>query len=137
MSSLQPEASAPHSQNSEPVSACNGLTVMFDGSCPLCRREISVYQGTSPLEPVQWLDVSSASAQLKPDEQTRYMARFHVQLPDGSHLSGAAAFVALWQRLPGWRWLAKVCKLPGIIPALEWLYTQFLRIRPRIQRWAR
>ena len=116
---------------------CESLTVLFDGACPLCRREVSVYQALKPAQPVAWLDVSKPSAALTPDDRARYLARFHVRREDGSLLSGAAAFVALWRVMPGWRWLARFAMLPGVTPVLEQLYRGFLRVRPGIQRLAR
>ena len=117
--------------------ACDGLTVLFDGSCPLCRREVGVYQSLKPLTPVAWQDVSQATQGLTPELQARYMARFHVQTESGELLSGAAAFVALWQAMPGWRWLGRLGALPGMTAVLEVCYKGFLRIRPRIQRLVR
>ena len=117
--------------------ACDGLTVLFDGSCPLCRREVGVYQSLKPLSPVAWQDVSQAAQGLTPELQARYMARFHVQKESGELLSGAAAFVALWQVMPGWRWLGRLGALPGMTAVLEVFYKGFLRIRPRIQRLVR
>ena len=84
-----------------PAQSC--MTVLYDGDCPLCRREIAVYQGLAAREPVRWVDVSAPGTDL-PDERSTLMARFHVQREDGSLLSGAEAFLALWARLPGWRW---------------------------------
>ena len=116
---------------------CESLTVLFDGACPLCRREVGVYQSLKPARPVAWTDVSKASVPLTSDDRARYLARFHVRREDGSLLSGAAAFVALWQVMPGWRWLARLATLPGVTPVLELLYRGFLRIRPGMQRLAR
>ena len=117
------------------------LTVLYDGSCPLCRREIGVYQNLKPCQPeqtVQFLDVSQPDSPL-PAGGTRadYLARFHVQLASGQILSGAAAFVALWATLPGWRYLAWLARLPGITPLLEVIYLAFLKIRPQMQAVAR
>jgi predicted DCC family thiol-disulfide oxidoreductase YuxK len=116
---------------------CGQLTVMFDGACPLCRREIGLYQSLAPLQPVSWLDVSKDTAGLSAVDQARYMGRFHVRLQDGQVLSGAAAFVALWLAMPGWRWLGRVGRLPGVTPLLERMYRGFLQLRPFLQRWAR
>jgi predicted DCC family thiol-disulfide oxidoreductase YuxK len=116
---------------------CTTLTVMFDGACPLCRREIGVYQSLAPSEPVTWMDVSDASAGLSATDQARYMSRFHVRLPNGELLSGAAAFVQLWLTMPGWRWLGRFGQLPGITPLLEIAYRGFLRLRPSLQRLVR
>lgn len=120
-----------------PAPGCEALTVMFDGACPLCRREVAVYQALAPLEPVAWLDVSQAPATMPSEDRERYLARFHVRLRTGQLLSGAAAFVALWQTMPGWRWLGRVGTLPGITPMLEVLYRGFLLLRPNIQRLVR
>ncbi len=117
--------------------SCDSLTVMFDGACPLCRREIGVYQSLVPLENVAWLDVSQGHAGLSDAEQVKYMSRFHVRLKDGRLLSGAAAFVALWLTMPGWRWLGRIGRLPGVTPLLELGYRGFLHLRPYLQRWAR
>ena len=128
MSALKSSPRAGHN------AACDGLTVLFDGACPLCRREISLYQSLEPLEPVQWVDVSGPQAGLPSQEQARLMARFHVRLNDGRLLSGAAAFVALWLTMPGWRWLGRVGRLPGVTPVLEVMYRGILHCRPYIQR---
>jgi predicted DCC family thiol-disulfide oxidoreductase YuxK len=116
---------------------CDALTVMFDGACPLCRREIALYQSLTPLQTVSWLDVSKDTSDMSQTDQVRYMARFHVQLEDGRLLSGAAAFVALWLVMPGWRWLGRVGRLPGVTPVLELAYRAFLHLRPYLQSWAR
>ena len=61
----------------------------------------------------------------------------HVEQPDGSRLDGAAAFVAMWERLPGWRWLARIARLPGMLAVFEFAYRGFLRVRPGMQSIAR
>lgn len=124
-------------QDNPQAEDCGPLTVMFDGACPLCRREIGLYQSLAPLQPVSWLDVSKNTAGLSAVDQALYMGRFHVRLRDGQVLSGAAAFVALWLAMPGWRWLGRVGQLPGVTPLLERVYRGFLHLRPFLQRWAR
>ncbi len=118
-------------------SSCPALTVLYDGACPLCRREIAVYQGLQPVDAgqtVAFSDVSRTDCPLPTGGvRSDYLARFHVQRADGQVLSGAAAFVALWATLPGWRYLAMVARLPGATPLLELVYRAFLRIRPQMQ----
>jgi predicted DCC family thiol-disulfide oxidoreductase YuxK len=113
------------------------LTVLYDGACPLCRREISVYRGLRSEAPVCYADVSDATVPLPPGTtRAQLLARFHVRDRDGALLSGASAFLALWAALPGWRWLALLGRLPGAAWLMERLYRLFLRVRPRLQRWA-
>lgn len=116
------------------------LTVLYDGGCPLCRREIAHVQSLAAQRPdsaLCFIDVCAPDNALPPDEQAKLLARFHVQRADGHRLDGAAAFVAMWERLPGWRWLARMARLPGALAALEWAYVGFLRVRPRLQALAR
>ena len=127
--------------NANPVSDSNApvapLTVLYDGACPLCRREIGLYRGLQSNTPLCFSDVSDpASAVPNGTTREQLMARFHVRASDGRLLSGAAAFLALWAALPGWRWLAEVGRLPGAAWAMERVYRLFLRVRPTMQRWA-
>ena len=124
----------------EPVNELPPLTVLYDGACPLCRREIGVYRGLRPLrpdEPICFADVSDAALALPPGiTREQLLARLHVRDRHGELLSGAPAFLALWAALPGWRWLARVGRLPGAAWAMERTYRRFLRWRPTLQRWA-
>lgn len=116
------------------VSVPAPVRVMYDGSCPICSREIRHYQRLAEPGVCAWTDVSDAAVSV-PSGLSRQvlMDRFHVQTPDGQWLSGAQAFVALWQYLPRWRYLAMVCKWPGVLWLLERLYTLFLVVRPVLQ----
>ena len=110
-------------------------TVYFDGSCPLCRAEIGYYRRTDQEGSLCFVDVSESDA-LTPEGTTRQraMERFHVRASDGRILSGAAAFVEVWTRLPKWRWAARAASLPGVLAVLELGYRMFLPVRPFISR---
>jgi len=124
----------------EPAKDAPPLTVLYDGACPLCRREIGLYRGLQPLQPdmpVCFADVSDAALPLPPGTtREQLLARFHVRGRDGQLVSGAQAFLALWAALPGWRWLARVGRVPGAAWVMERSYRLFLRWRPTLQRWA-
>lgn len=110
-------------------------TVFFDGSCPLCRAEIGHYRRKDRAGALCFIDISEADA--IPPEGTcrqRAMERFHVRASDGRILTGAAAFVEVWSRLPGWRWAARAASLPGALTALELGYRLFLPVRPFLSR---
>ena len=121
----------------EPVNQTAPLTVLYDGACPLCRREIGIYRGLRPNTAVCFADISDVAQPLPPGTtREQLLARFHVRGRDGQLLSGAQAFLALWAALPGWRWLALVGRLPGASWTMERGYRLFLRGRPSLQRWA-
>ena len=124
----------------EPPGPVPPLTVLYDGACPLCRREIGIYRGLRPLRsdsPVCFADVNDTALELPPGTtREQLLARFHVRGHDGQLLSGAQAFLALWAALPGWRWLALAGRLPGAAWVMERSYRLFLRWRPALQRWA-
>jgi predicted DCC family thiol-disulfide oxidoreductase YuxK len=111
-------------------------TVYFDGSCPLCRAEIGYYRRKDQDRALCFIDISETSA-VPPEgiTQERAMKRFHVRASDGRVLSGAAAFVEIWTRLPRWRWAASAASPPGGLIALEWGYRFFLPVRPFISRF--
>jgi predicted DCC family thiol-disulfide oxidoreductase YuxK len=117
------------------------LTVLYDGACPLCQREIAHVRGLSERHAcaLQFVDISpgAPAVGVSDAERAALMARFHVQRSDGTRLSGAAAFVAMWARLPGWRWLARLAQLPGALPVMELAYRGFLHLRPGLQALAR
>ena len=110
-------------------------TVYFDGSCPLCRAEIGYYRRKDQAGALCFVDISETGA-VTPEgiTQQRAMERFHVRASDGRVLSGAAAFVEVWTRLPKWRWAARAASLPGALAALELGYRMFLPVRPFISR---
>lgn len=119
-----------------PEPACT--SVLYDGACPLCRREVQLYQKLTPAQPICWVDVSRdpPPGHVQASQQ-QLMQRFHVLTAEGELVDGARAFVHLWRQLPGWRWLAFVARLPGAIACMEGLYRVFLRCRPALQAWAR
>lgn len=113
-------------------------TVYFDGSCPLCSVEIGHYATREGAERLRFVDVSEPGAD--PGEgltRETAMGRFHVRRADGSLLSGAAGFVEVWSKVDGWRWAARVARLPGVTPVLEAAYRMFLPVRPTLSRLAR
>ena len=113
-------------------------TVFFDGSCPLCRAEIGYYRRKDQAGALCFVDVSETGAATPEGvTQRRALKFFHVHSGDGRVLSGAAAFVEVWTRLPNWNWAARAASLPGALVALELGYRMFLPVRPVISRGVR
>lgn len=114
------------------------LTVYFDGSCPLCRREIALYRRLQGAERLAWHDISAGAPTGPGLSCDAAMRRFHVRDAQGRLHSGGAAFARLWRSLGGgWRVLGGLAAVPPLGWLLELAYRGFLPLRPRLQRWAR
>jgi demethoxyubiquinone hydroxylase (CLK1/Coq7/Cat5 family) len=116
-----------------PADAC---TVYFDGACPLCRREIAHYRRAAGEAGIDWVDASACPPSALGGDLPRQAAlsRLHVRLADGSLVAGAAAFAAIWARLPGYSWLAALAARRPVMAAMEIAYAAFLRLRPLWRR---
>lgn len=112
----------------KPLAAC---TVYFDGMCPVCSREISAYRRLRGGEFINWVDASrcEAAALSAGLDRASAMRRLHVRRSNGTLVSGAAAFVEIWQQLPAFAWLARICANRPTLLALDKLYDGFLRLR--------
>lgn len=113
------------------------LTVYFDGSCPLCRREIAWYRRMPAARTLCWVDVSAGESPGEGLSCEAALRRFHVRDASGRLFSGGAAFARLWRALPGWRVPGWLCAVPPLSWALELGYRCFLPLRPLLQRLAR
>jgi predicted DCC family thiol-disulfide oxidoreductase YuxK len=108
------------------------VTIWYDGACPLCTREIALMQRLDWRHAIEFHDASQTDAVCPIDRQT-LLARLHAS-EDGVMLSGAAAFAAMWRAIPVLKPMGWAARNPFILALLEWLYTRFLMIRPRLQR---
>jgi predicted DCC family thiol-disulfide oxidoreductase YuxK len=131
---------APDSDSPPGAVAAEGgcATVYYDGACPLCSREIATYRRLEGADDLRWVDITTAPPEAFGEGLTREQAlsRFHVRDEQGRLVSGAAGFVAIWHRLPGLRWLARVAARPPVAWLLEPAYRAFLRVRPWLTRSA-
>lgn len=105
------------------------LLVLYDGGCPLCRREIDHYRRLPSAPPIEWIDITQAPGRLKDlgIGLNEAMAEFHVIDPDGAIHKGADGFVKLWDALPRYQVLARLYRALPLRPLLRRLYAQFAR----------
>ncbi len=71
-----------------------------------------------------------------PIDRGQMLARFHAQERGGPLLSGAAAFAAMWRRIPALRPLGLLGLWRPSLWLLERSYRLFLIVRPTLQRLA-
>jgi predicted DCC family thiol-disulfide oxidoreductase YuxK len=109
------------------------VTVYFDGRCPLCRREIAHYRRRDRAGRVRWVDLHRAGPELEALGVAPQAAlqRLHVLDRARRLHTGVAAFAVVWDQLPGYRWLSRAVRIPGLIPLLERGYGLVTRWRLR------
>lgn len=108
------------------------LIIWYDGGCPLCTREIALMRKLDERRAITFVDATTEDL-FCPIDRSDLLSRFHAR-EDGTMLSGAAAFAAMWRAIPGLRPLGLAARHRIVLAALELLYRRFLKIRPYIQR---
>ena len=110
------------------------VKVWYDGACPLCIREIALMRRLDKRGAITFLDVAEGADPSCPIDRATLLARFHAE-ENGAVLSGAAAFASMWRAIPLLRPLGLAARSPLILKVLEAAYVQFLKVRPRLQRF--
>lgn len=107
--------------------------IFYDGGCPLCRREIDHYRKLDRTRRVDWVDITRDRRRLGALNigYRQAMQRLHAQTPEGRVVDGVTAFVAVWQELPYYRWLARLVRATRLIRPLDVVYRWFARRRYR------
>lgn len=114
------------------------LTVFYNGSCPVCQLEISHYVKMADQHSITTLAFTDLAEQ--PNALARYSLRadqakrrLYAETAGEALMSGIDSFIAIWERLPWYRGLAGVARLPGLrhvaalvydfvaVPLLAWL----------------
>jgi predicted DCC family thiol-disulfide oxidoreductase YuxK len=100
--------------------------ILYNDRCPICRAEIRHYREKAARSGADLLfdDLNQSDLSqwnLTADQAKR---RMHALLPDGRIVSGIPAFAAIWRRLPGMRWMARLVELPGVRGAADLMYNR-------------
>lgn len=114
----------------------SNCTIYFDGACPLCSKEIALYQKWEGGEKLNWVDASKCSdeelgANLSRSEA---LARLHCRNEQGQLVHGAAAFVVIWSRLRGLNLMSRIFASRPALAFLELCYRGFLMLRRKLRR---
>jgi predicted DCC family thiol-disulfide oxidoreductase YuxK len=103
------------------------ITVFYDASCGLCRREILYYQKIAPKETFIWIDISENATPFTAlgFSQWEGMKALHVKDASGTIYIGVDAFITMWKNLGLWRIAAVIVSLPLFYPLTVFLYSRF------------
>lgn len=112
-------------------------TIFFDGLCQLCSREIALFERRVTDGSLAYVDIAApgfdaAAYGLDPMRIHKHM---HVRNDEtGEMLIGVSALAAMWECVPGFRWLAKFTRLPVIWQLSQLGYAVFAWIRPKLPK---
>jgi uncharacterized protein (TIGR01777 family) len=116
------------------------LTAMYyNGECPVCNVEMRHYAAlcADSQKSLQFID-----AMQRPEDfaawglrREHFERRVYLKDSKGRILSGLPALAELWSRMPRYRWLARLVKLPVVWPLSNALYDHALA--PSLAAWAR
>lgn len=98
-------------------------TVLFNGDCKICNKEICVYQsyGAGRGLPIDFKDINAID--LAPFGLTRNETARQLHVIKNYELfKGVKAFVVLWNEMPRYRFLAKIFSLPGVTDVAQFFY---------------
>jgi predicted DCC family thiol-disulfide oxidoreductase YuxK len=103
----------------------------YDGGCPLCRRGVAHYQRLDWARRIAWVDITKTPDALASHgvDFATAMASLHVTNREGKVVTGMAGFMTIWSELPYYRFLARLLRFPGLLPASEWAYRLHTRDR--------
>ncbi|MFT3787448.1 MAG: DUF393 domain-containing protein [Tepidisphaeraceae bacterium] len=109
------------------------IKILFDGQCPLCRREMAWLRKRDKLGRVAFEDIAAPEfdAAKFGRTQAQVMDRIHAQLPDGSIVEGVEVFRRAYKAI-GLGWLVAWTRWPVLKPIADWAYRVFARNRMRL-----
>jgi predicted DCC family thiol-disulfide oxidoreductase YuxK len=110
------------------------ITVLYDGECPLCTREVAMLRRRDPTgRAARFADIAAPGF-----DPARYgrsheelMARIHGVLPDGTVVEGVEVFRRVYAAV-GLGWLVAPTGWPLLRPLFDAAYRGFARNRLRL-----
>ena len=112
------------------------LTILYDGGCPLCVREVNFLRRKDQRGLMQFVDINDPDYCAETWNGITYrqaMVRIHAVTSDGTVLKDVAVFRAAY-RLIGLGWIYQPTTWPLIGPVIDVVYTVWARYRLLITR---
>jgi len=98
------------------------MKVYFNNSCKICKAEIDLYK-KEKIQEIHWVDITNNKRATKETSKNNkeLLRRLHVK--EGKKvLQGAEAFLAVWKKIPKYKFLYNFFKLPIIFNLFSLLY---------------
>ena len=98
------------------------MKVYFNNSCKICKAEIDLYK-KEKIQEIDWVDITNndqAEQEISKNSK-ELLRRLHVK--DGEKITqGAEAFLMLWKKIPRYKFLYNILKLPIIFNLFSFGY---------------
>ena len=98
------------------------MKVYFNNSCKICKAEIDLYK-KEKIHEIDWVDITNNNlAEIETSKNSKeLLRRLHVK--EGKKvIQGAEAFLALWKKIPKYKFLYNFFKLPIIFNLFSFGY---------------
>ena len=112
----------------------NKLTFLFDGACPLCKRETNFLKSKDILNKIRFVDISSQDYKPTSFSGISYseaMSNLHGILANGDVIKGLDV-LALSYELIGLGWIYYPLKIKFLSPVLRFVYRYWAKYRLKI-----
>ena len=98
------------------------MKVYFNNSCKICRSEINMYKKEN-IEDIDWIDITDNKEAEKETSKNdkELLRRLHIKEND-QVIEGAEAFLYVWKRIPKYKFLYSIFKLPIIFTIFKYGY---------------
>lgn len=123
----------------EPSRTSFDLHVLYDGSCPLCVKEIALLKRLKTHDELKWVDISMPhfDTAVYGKDIDAFMAEMHVcDSRSRQHYTGMEAFRQMYKAL-GYGWLWSWTAVWPFCPVADAAYASFARNRHRLASWMR
>tara|TARA_B100001063_G_scaffold233570_1_gene249989 strand:+ start:600 stop:968 length:369 start_codon:yes stop_codon:yes gene_type:complete len=98
------------------------MKVYFNNSCKICKAEIDLYK-KEKIQDIDWVDITDNDLAKKETSKNskELLRRLHVK--EGEKVTqGAEAFLLLWKKMPKYKFLYNIFKLPIIFSLFSFGY---------------
>ena len=98
------------------------MKVYFNNSCKICKAEIDLYK-KEKIQEIEWIDITNNELAKKETSRNskELLRRLHVK-ENEKVIEGAEAFLALWKKMPKYKFLYNFFKLPIIFNLFSFGY---------------
>ncbi len=111
------------------------LTIFYDGTCPLCAKEMKALTKRDTHQHIRIVDIYSEAFSDYPQiDAAKANTILHALDDYGNLLLGLDVTYRAWH-LVGKGWLYAPLRWPLIRPVADWLYLRFANNRYRISYW--